>query len=169
MPIRIVIADDNDVFRKALRQLLEGVGHWEIIEACDGQEAVSKSLESHPNVVILDLAMPVKDGLTCAKEISGVLPETPILMCTMHMAPHLEAEAHTAGIRQVFSKSESSLLVPAIQQLVASEPSPTSLLIADPIPPPAIPAPAGAVPTTPNSSPSDDPALTPSPLPKNVA
>lgn len=169
MPIRILIADDNEVFRKALRQLLERADQWEIIEARDGQEAVSQTLALNPNLVILDLAMPVKDGLTSAREISQVLPDIPMLMCTMHMAPQLEAEAHRAGIREVFSKTESSLLVPAIRQLLAAEPSQTRPVAVDQIPPPVVPATAVPAPAVSSSSPSDDPALTSPPLPKNVA
>lgn len=169
MPIRILIADDNEVFRKALRQLLEGVDHWEIFEAHDGQEAISKAVQSRPNVIILDLAMPVKDGLSSAKEISALLPETPILMCTMHMAPHLEAEARKAGVRELFSKSDSALLVPAIHQLLGSGSSQSSPLIAESIPPPPIPSTASPLPEAPGPVPSGEPVLPSPPLPKNVA
>jgi DNA-binding NarL/FixJ family response regulator len=122
MPPRILIADDNAIFRKALRQLLEGADHWEIIEVPDGDQAVTKSVEARPNVIILDLAMPGKDGLTTARDISALLPATPILMCTMHKSPHVETEAQKSGIRQVFSKTDSSLLLPAIRQLLNPEP-----------------------------------------------
>lgn len=169
MPIRILIADDNEVFRKALRQLLESSGHWEIIDACNGQEAISKTLELRPNLVILDLAMPVTDGLSSARQISQVLPDIPILMCTMHMAPHLEAEAHKAGIHEIFSKSESSLLVPAIRQLLA--PDETSSLVVESVAPPAptIPSTASPLPEAAPSISSNDPAAPPAPLPKNAA
>jgi DNA-binding NarL/FixJ family response regulator len=168
MPIRILIADDNDVFRSAFRQLLEGSYQWEIIEARDGQEAVSKAVELRPNVVILDLAMPIKDGLTSAREISHLLPDTPIMMCTMHMSPHLEAEAYKSGIRKVLSKSESVLLVPAIRQLLAPVPSESTPLSAEPIPP-VVSSTAVSVSASSQSTASDDPALSSAPLPKNVA
>jgi len=116
MPPRILIADDNATFRKALRQLLEGVDHWEIIEAAEGQEAVAKSVETRPDVIVLDLAMPVKNGLAAAREISQLLPGTPILMCTMHLSSQVETEAQKSGISQVLSKSHSNLILPAIRQ-----------------------------------------------------
>jgi DNA-binding NarL/FixJ family response regulator len=122
MPPRILIADDNAIFRKALRQLLEGVDHWEVVEVPDGDQAVTKSVETRPNVIILDLAMPGKDGLTTARDISALLPATPILLCTMHMSPHVEIEALKSGVLKVFSKTESALLVPAIRQLLNPEP-----------------------------------------------
>jgi len=122
MPPRILIADDNVIFRKALRQLLEGADHWEIVEVPDGDQAITKSVETRPNVIILDLAMPSKDGFAAARDISVLLPTTPILMCTMHTSPHVDAEALKSGIRQVFSKTDSALIVPAIRQLLNPEP-----------------------------------------------
>ena len=101
MPTRILIADDNPLFRRTLKRVLESVDHWEIIETQDGDEAVRKSLETSPDLIVLDLAMPVKDGLTAAREISQALPHTPLLMCTMHASAQLEIEAQKSGIRQV--------------------------------------------------------------------
>src|ERR1700757_3447344 len=118
MTPRILIADDNVIFRKALRQLLEGDDHWEVIEISDGDQPVPKSVEARPNIIILALAMPGKDGFAAARDISALLPATPILMCTMHMSPHVDAEALKSGIRQVFSKTDSALLLPAIRQLI---------------------------------------------------
>src|SRR6266567_1153036 len=103
MPRRILIADDNPIFRKTLRQLLEGVDHWEVIETRDGAEAVTECLRTRPDMVILDLAMPVKDGLTASREISKALPETPIVICTMHSSPLVDLEAKKAGARTTLS------------------------------------------------------------------
>ncbi len=133
MSTRILISDDNPTFRRTLRHLLESVEQWEIIETCDGEEAVRKALETRPNLIVLDLAMPVKDGLAAAREISQVLPETPILMCTMHASAQLEIEALKSGIRQIISKSESSVIVPAIQQLLAKNAPVPSISVAPPI------------------------------------
>jgi DNA-binding NarL/FixJ family response regulator len=133
MSTRLLIADDNPVFRKALRHLLEGVEQWEVTEACDGDEAVRKALENRPDVIVVDLAMPVKDGLTAAREISQALPETPILMCTMHASPQLEIEAQKSGVRQIISKIESSVIVPVIQQLLAKNPAADSVAVVPPL------------------------------------
>jgi DNA-binding NarL/FixJ family response regulator len=118
MPPRILIADDNAMVRTALRQLLEGIDHTEFIEAEDGQQAVSRALESRPEIVILDLAMPVMDGLTAARQINKALPETPIFLCTMHWSPLMETEAQKAGVRQVFSKAHVTVLVAAVEHLL---------------------------------------------------
>lgn len=123
MPTRILIADDNPLFRRTLKLLLESADHWEIIEAHDGEEAVRKSLETRPDLVVMDMVMPVKDGLAASREISQAMPQTPILMCTMHSSTQLEIEAQKSGVRQIISKSESSVIVPAIRQLLAKDPT----------------------------------------------
>lgn len=183
MPVRILIADDNAVFRTTLRQVLQAVDHWDIVEASDGQEAISKAAETLPNLIILDLAMPAKDGLAAAREISQLLPQIPIVMCTMHKSAHLETEALKSGVRKILSKSESSLLVETVRQLLPAAELPTDAVAAVPLPvaepavanviqPLPIPDPAGdvtllpAVPATPPETGTEPPAP---PLPKNVA
>ena len=169
MPRRILIADDNATFRKALRQLLEGVDHWEIVEAAEGQDAVTKSVETRPDLIVLDLAMPMKDGFAAAREISQLLPGTPILMCTLHISPQLEIEAQKAGIRQVLSKTDSSLILPTLRQwLTATEPRiPDSTIAAVPVvaPDPVV-AESVVVPATSTETATEPP---PPDLPKNVA
>lgn len=167
MPPRILIADDNPTFRKALRHLLESADQWEIIEARDGQEAVTKAAEMRPDVILLDLAMPGKDGFAAAREIAALLPAVPILMCTMHMSPHIDSEARKFGIRKVLSKTDSLAIVPALRQCL----SPPKPILPDSVPE-AVPPPveANAVPTPP--PPSTPPANRADPvpaLPKNAA
>lgn len=120
MPTRILIADDNSSVRTALRQLMDDQ-HCEFLEAADGREAVSKTLEFQPNVVILDLAMPVMDGLSAARQILKAIPATPIFLCTMHWSPHLEREAKSLGVLGVISKARSSILVDAVAQLLNTQ------------------------------------------------
>ncbi len=170
MPLRILIADDNAIFRKALRRLLEGADHWEIVEAKNGEEAVAKSIETRPNLIIIDLAMPGKDGLAAARDISASLPATPILMCTMHMSPLVEAEALKSGIRKVLSKADSSLLVPAIRQLLNPEPPSDQSAASEIIPPPVV-APDPALTATLSPTAPTEAASEPVPpaSPKNVA
>jgi CheY-like chemotaxis protein len=172
MPTRILIADDNPIFRKALRNLLEGVHQWEVFEACDGEDAISKSVDLRPNVVLLDLAMPVKDGLTAAREISQLLPETPILMCTMHVSANLELEAKKSGVRAVLSKSDGNLLVSTVQAFTEAQPVPQL-----PVTVPILPTPLRTTPTEPappsqmaETIPSVDSNLPPQPAePENVS
>lgn len=115
---RVLIADDNPVVRKTLRQLLEGAALGEVLEAEDGQAALSRAIESRPEVVILDLAMPIMDGLNAAREISRVLPEVAILMYTMHWSKQLELEAKKCGVRMLVSKTQGTVLLAAIQEMM---------------------------------------------------
>ncbi len=170
MPIRVLIADDNDVFRKALRQLLAAVDGWEVLEAVDGQEAIDKSAANRPDVIILDLAMPAKDGFTAGREISALLPDTPILMCTMHMSAHVENEAQRSGIRKVISKSDSSLLVAAVQQLVQPDKPVTQTPVPQAISQSVLLSTTSSPSATPPAT-TEEAASDPAPpsLPKNVA
>jgi CheY-like chemotaxis protein len=113
--IRILIADDNASLRTAMRQVLEGVGRWEIIEAENGIDAVVKAQELRPQLVILDLAMPVMDGLTASREIARLLPGVPILLHTLYSSPQVEWEAGKSGVLRVVPKTQISALVSAVQ------------------------------------------------------
>jgi CheY-like chemotaxis protein len=122
MPARILIADDNPAVRTALRRLLEGLDHPQIIEAKDGKEAIALAVEQHPDAVVLDLAMPVMDGLTSADEISKLLPDLPIVMCTMHWSRQLELEVQKHGVRKIINKSNASDLLAVIQEFLPAPP-----------------------------------------------
>jgi len=120
MPPRILIADDSLNVRTALHQLLSHIQPAELLDAGNGQEAVSKALEFNPGVVILDFVMPVMDGLTAARKILQQLPQTTIFICTMHGSRYLEQEAAAAGVRQVISKAQSNILVAAVEQTLSA-------------------------------------------------
>ncbi len=122
MPIRILIADDNPSVRVALRHLLESTGGWEIVDVENGKQAVAVAQELRPNVIILDLVMPVMDGLAAARELSNLLPGIPLLMHTLHWSPQVELEAQKVGVRKVVPKADSKGLVSAIQQALAAQP-----------------------------------------------
>jgi DNA-binding NarL/FixJ family response regulator len=115
---RIFIADDHPTIRKVLRALIEGHAGWEVCgEAENGFEALSKVAELKPDLVIMDLAMPVMDGIRAAREISATMPGMPILMHTMHGSPAVNLEAKKAGVTVVVSKGESGEnLIRAIEQ-----------------------------------------------------
>ena len=117
---RILIADDHPAIRKVLRALIESHGGWEVCgEAENGFAALGKVTELKPDLVILDLAMPVMDGIRAAREISSVMPELPILMHTMHGSPAVNLEAKKAGVTKVIGKGESGEnLVGAIEELL---------------------------------------------------
>ena len=125
---RVLVADDNAIVRRTLRHLLEEAGVADVDEAEDGWRAVSQAAERQPNVVILDLAMPRMDGLNAAREISKLLPQTAILMYTMHWSPHLELEAKRCGVRMLVSKAQSSVLLRAVKDLLGNKNNPAGVV-----------------------------------------
>lgn len=169
--MRILIADDNSAVRRSLRQLLTEPGR-ELLEAENGQRAVDLALEHRPDIAVLDLAMPLMDGLQAAREIHQHLPELPIVMYTMHWSSQLQVEAMKSGISRVVAKADSASLVAAVQELVKAVPAEASIQPLDPIAiPPQTPlalpaieaAPADASETT--GAPADDPAEPDEPIP----
>jgi CheY-like chemotaxis protein len=105
--VRILIADDNEVARGSLSELLSNHDGWEVCAAVEnGEQAVLKASELKPNLVILDLAMPVKDGLRATREIGQILPSVPIVIYTMHDSSWLELEARKAGARYMVAKTQ---------------------------------------------------------------
>jgi DNA-binding NarL/FixJ family response regulator len=120
-----VIADDNATIRRVLRALIESRAGWQVCgEAENGLEAVAKTEELKPDLIVLDLAMPTMDGIRAAREISTASPALPILMHTMHSSPSVDLEAKKAGVRKVVSKvaSGDSLLVAIEDLLNAGQP-----------------------------------------------
>jgi DNA-binding NarL/FixJ family response regulator len=122
MPTRILIADDNTLVRAALRQVLETTEPCAVIEARDGEEAIAKAKESKPDLIILDLAMPLMDGLRTARELGKILPDIPILMHTLYWSPRIQVEALKAGVRKAVPKSESGVLIAAVRELLGAAP-----------------------------------------------
>ena len=108
MPFRILIADDHSAVRSVLRALIESHADWQVCgEAVNGFEAVVKTEELKPDLLVLDMAMPIMDGIRAAREISKASATLPILMHTMHSSPILDLEAQKAGVSQVVNKCES--------------------------------------------------------------
>jgi CheY-like chemotaxis protein len=90
-------------------------------EAENGKQAVSKTFELRPDVIVLDLSMPVMDGLEAAREISNVFAAVPIFLYTLYTMPALEQEAGKFGITQVICKPNWQSLFDAIEGTVEQE------------------------------------------------
>jgi DNA-binding NarL/FixJ family response regulator len=117
----ILIVDDSPVVRHALRSSLEECPDWIVCgEAGDGQEAIEKSKELNPDLVILDLSMPGMDGLAAARELNRTQPAVLLLMFTTFNSPNLEKEAMAAGCAGVISKSDVHLLFRSIKHWLKS-------------------------------------------------
>lgn len=88
MPLRILIADDNEVVRLGVRALLTPKRDWEICgDAGNGREAITKVWELSPDLVILDLSMPVMNGFEAARVIRRLAPSTKIVFLSVHDVP----------------------------------------------------------------------------------
>jgi len=130
---RILIADGSDVVRKLLKLLIESRAGWTICgEAVDGEEALRKSRELKPDLIILDLAMSGLNGLLAAREISKALPSAPILLHTVNNIPAVIAEAKKFGIRRVIGKGgDGDVLLNAIQEELAAKPQGIAAMLQD--------------------------------------
>jgi DNA-binding NarL/FixJ family response regulator len=120
VPKYILIVDDSAIIRKTLRATLEQQGGWEVCgEAANGREGIEKALRLKPDVIVLDLAMPVMNGLDAARELTRLLPSVPLLMFTNFETARLKQEALSAGISTLVSKSESvGVLISGLQALL---------------------------------------------------
>src|SRR5262245_2635975 len=122
--IRILVVDDHDVVRTGCRALLETDPNFEVTgEAGEGSEAVALAIKTTPDVVVLDYYLPAIDGLAVTRELRRRLPETEILIFTMHYSEHFAQEVFSAGARGYLLKSDATCdLIPAIYALAAHRP-----------------------------------------------
>jgi DNA-binding NarL/FixJ family response regulator len=120
MAVRILIADDDVSIRRLLRRLLESHPEWKVCgDACDGDEVIQQATELSPDVVVLDLAMPKRNGLQAAREINHFLPDVPMLLLTVQqVSTELIKEATRAGFRGAVSKDNGKEVVRAIESLL---------------------------------------------------
>jgi DNA-binding NarL/FixJ family response regulator len=106
---RILIADDHDGTRAVLRVLLQQHPGWEICgEASTGSEALQKTIELKPDVLVKDWVMPGMDSIELTGQISKLSPDTAVVIFSFHDLPKLEALAKAAG--SVATKDLSSLI-----------------------------------------------------------
>jgi DNA-binding NarL/FixJ family response regulator len=118
LPKTVLIVDDSAVVRKTLRKFLEGQDGWEVCgEAANGREGIEKAQQLKPDVVVLDLSMPVMNGLDAAQELTRLLPSVPLVMWTSFETNHLKRLVLAAGVRTVVSKSDLEGLFSCIQAL----------------------------------------------------
>jgi two-component system response regulator NreC len=122
MPYRVVLADDHHIVRQGLRVLLEKEGLKVVAEANNGREAVELAQTHKPDVVVLDLMMPLQNGLDAGREILQNHYATAAILLTMHTEEHQIAMALRAGIRGYLLKTQAAEdLVQAIREVVKGE------------------------------------------------
>ncbi|MHB8540967.1 MAG: response regulator [Candidatus Acidiferrales bacterium] len=117
---RILIADDHELLRHGVRTLLENEANWEVCgEAVDGKQAVDQTLATSPDLVILDLNMPVLNGLEVVTQILRQRPRTKILIFTVHDSEQTLQEILTAGAHGYLSKGRAGRdLVNAVKAIL---------------------------------------------------
>jgi DNA-binding NarL/FixJ family response regulator len=122
--LRILLADDHDIVRRGLKELLQERAGWIVCaEASNGREAVDLAVKFRPHVAVLDLSMPELNGLEATRRIRQAVPETEVLIFTMHDSEELVRNVLGAGARGYLLKSDAALqLVPAVESLAQRKP-----------------------------------------------
>jgi two-component system, NarL family, response regulator NreC len=105
---KVLIVDDHAFIRRGVRSILEPFPEWELCgEAENGQQAIQKVSELRPTVVVMDVSMPVMDGIAAAEIIKRAQPETHIVLLTLHNSQELLRKAFRAGARGYVLKADA--------------------------------------------------------------
>ena len=120
MSLRILVVDDHDVVRQGVRLILRRNPDWEICgEAENGIEAVEKARQLNPDLIILDVSMPGKDGLEVATELHAGGFASKVLVLTMHESKELSAAVKRVGAKGYVIKSHAARdLMKAIETII---------------------------------------------------
>lgn len=115
----ILIADDSAQVRKYVTRVLSANPEFEFCaQAVDGRDALAKAKEYHPDLIILDLGMPVMNGLETARELKRVMPVVPIILFTLHGEMISDEQASSSGVDLVVAKNDISKLSEHVRSLL---------------------------------------------------
>jgi DNA-binding NarL/FixJ family response regulator len=122
--LRILIADDHDIVRRGVRDIVSSHPGWEVCgEASDGREALAIGLREKPDVVILDVSLPLLNGIGVTRQLRQALPKTEVLLFTMHDDEETVTSGLAVGARGYLHKTDSDQhLVAAVSALGAHRP-----------------------------------------------
>ena len=120
---RLLLADDHDLVREGIRAVLEGEPDLKVVgEAANGREAVELCRELEPDLVLMDVRMPEMDGLAATRAIKEELPQTSVVMVTMHESPDYLLEAIKAGAAgYILKDAAGERLVEAVRRTLEGE------------------------------------------------
>ena len=105
---RVMVVDDHPVVREGVRDVLEASGHFEVVmEASDGEEAVAKAGNRKPEVIVMDVFMPRKDGIEACRDIMELLPQTRVIMLTVSTEEDALIGAIAAGATGYLQKDST--------------------------------------------------------------
>jgi len=123
MAIRVVLADDHVLVRQSLKSLLEREGFQVVGEASDGNEAIRRVNAAHPDIAVMDISMPILNGVEVAREVRVSSPKTKSILLTQHDERQYISEALEAGVKGYVLKSQAfGDLVQAIKQVSRGQP-----------------------------------------------
>jgi DNA-binding NarL/FixJ family response regulator len=122
--LRILIADDHEIVRKGVRDLIEARHEWQVCgEAADGQTALEMALREKPDIAVLDVALPVLNGLALTRRLKQEAPTISVLLFTMHDDDETVNTGLAAGARGYVLKTDSERSLEAgISALGANRP-----------------------------------------------
>ena len=122
MSCRVLLADDHQIVRQGLRGILVAAGHEVIGEASDGREALKLARTLNPDIAVLDLSMPLLNGLDAAREIRRLAPDIKIILLTMYTDKGYVLQALRAGARGYVVKTQAAEdLISAIREILRGE------------------------------------------------
>ena len=113
MPKSVLVVDDNASIRQALCRVFTSEAEFDLCgEAENGREAIEKAQVLHPDLIVMDLSMPVMNGIDAARTLKTLMPSVPVIIFSDYSDVFSEMEAQSAGICALVSKSEPvSLLI----------------------------------------------------------
>src|SRR5580698_5441395 len=121
--ITVLLVDDHSLVRRGFRRMLEDEPDMAVVgEACDGEEAITQARALKPQVVVMDCALPKMNGLDATRQILEDLPQTAVLMLSMHSENTWVRQAIDAGARGYILKNAMNLeLGPAVRRVAGGE------------------------------------------------
>jgi DNA-binding NarL/FixJ family response regulator len=133
--LRILIADDHAVVRAGLRALLESREGWQVCaEASDGRDAIDKATNLKPDVAVLDIGMPLLNGVEATRHIRAASPSTEVLILTMHESDDLVQQVIQAGARGYILKDDADRVLIAAVDAASQHKPYFSTRLATPVP-----------------------------------
>jgi DNA-binding NarL/FixJ family response regulator len=124
IPKKILIADDCSLVRNVLRSYLESQTRFKICgEAVNGLDAIEKARTLNPDLIVMDLSMPVMNGIEAGSVLRAMLPQVPIVIYTAHDCSMIEPHALAVGVRAVVQKHDMAGLAGHLQEILYSQPA----------------------------------------------
>jgi CheY-like chemotaxis protein len=115
----VLVADDNPRIRKILCQMFEAENYYDICaEASNGQEAIALALQHHPDLIILDISMPVLNGIAAARELKRLMPDVPIILFTQFAHLSKEVFGPDLPFDRIVAKDNSKDLMGHVKSLI---------------------------------------------------